>query len=148
MQRVVQVLCIVALLAACHDTPVPLVAGQVTLYQDKTEVDHWPLSQDQLTHLSQWLEQHRSAWKKGLGSPPRKHGILALELKRADGKSRLITVKTRRDGSHYLLLAGGNTTDDLWPDQSSWAIFKSRQLQSISEVDRAALDAVVAKPRA
>jgi hypothetical protein len=132
--------------SASKDTVPPLVSGRAIVYKDNVQIEQWALSEDQLTELSKWLKRNRSGWKKTLGAATLEPCVLCLDLKRADRKTRSISVKARRDGSQYLLLQGGKVTDDPWPEQSRWSIFKTRRLlQPIADHDLAVLQASIAR---
>jgi hypothetical protein len=79
MRRGLQVLWMLTVLTACNDATSPLASGQVTVYKDKIQIDQWFLSEEQLTNLSRWLDQHRSNWNKNPVEPAIEPGILSLD---------------------------------------------------------------------
>lgn len=93
MRRLALLILVLLGLSGCHETLAPATSGGVvdgglflgryTLKDPAKQPKSWPLSQDQLSRVSAWLEEHQHSFGMLLASPP--PPSFSIVINRADG---------------------------------------------------------------
>ncbi len=113
------------LLAACRDgvdTLGPLASGQVVSEDSHPLATARTLTPGQLEGLGGWLDRRQSGWQPRATESTAEPRLMIVAVQGDDGRSTILTVVSRRDGGHDLLL----TTPGRWAYESSAGAVKTR----------------------
>jgi hypothetical protein len=139
---------LVLLLVACRDgvgALGPLASGQVVSEDSHPLATARSLSPGQLEGLGGWLDRRPAGWQPMVTESTAEPRLMTLALQGNDGRSTILSVVTRRDGGHDLLL----TTPGRWAYESSAGAVKTRAaIRSLPDEDLGALLWLVTPPTA